>query len=92
MTSNGCGPQSDYWQVKIDGTHVLGDFYAPFVMERYTIQDRTFVPGRRRAAIYWLVSTWNPYQVIVMRTVLEVYTPLLSLRRDPVIHVTRANP
>ena len=27
------------------------------------------------------VSTWNPYQVIVMRTVLEVYTPALTLRR-----------
>ena len=25
----------------------------------------------RRSTIYWLVSTWNPYEVTVMRTTLE---------------------
>lgn len=75
MTRNGCGSQGDYWKPIGDGSHVLGDFYAPFVMERYTRSERTSVRGTRRAAVYWLVSTWNPYQVIVMRTVMEVYTP-----------------
>ena len=92
MTQNGCGSQGNYWPLNSDGTHRLGDFYAPFVMERYTRSERTFVPGKRRAAIHWLVSTWNPYQVIVMRTVLEVYEPVLSLSRDPIIQSTRARP
>ena len=49
-----------------------GDFYAPYVMERYTTPERTFLPYRKRATIYWLLSTWNPYQVVVMKTSLTV--------------------
>jgi hypothetical protein len=49
-----------------------GDFYAPYVMERYTTPERTGVPLRRQATIYWLVSTWNPYQVVVMKTTLTI--------------------
>jgi hypothetical protein len=49
-----------------------GDFYAPYVMERYTTSEQTFLPSRRRATIYWLLSTWNPYQVVVMKTSLTV--------------------
>jgi hypothetical protein len=49
-----------------------GDFYAPYVMERYTTPERTFLPYRRRATIYWLLSTWNPYQVVVMKTSLTI--------------------
>jgi hypothetical protein len=69
----GCGGRVDDWPNR----QLNGDFYAPFVMERYTMPERTFFPGRRRATIYWLVSTWNPYQVIVMRTPLEVDKALL---------------
>jgi hypothetical protein len=92
MTPAGCEPLANYWPLKSDGTHDFGKLYAPGVMERYTVQERTFVPGRRRAAIYWLVSTWNPYQVMVMRTVLEVNTPVLFLSRDRPIRATRATP
>jgi hypothetical protein len=49
-----------------------GDFYAPYVMERYTTPEQTFLPYRRRATIYWLLSTWNPYQVVVMKTSLTI--------------------
>ena len=49
-----------------------GKFYAPFVMERYTAPEQTFLPYRRRATVYWLLSTWNPYQVIVMKTSLTI--------------------
>jgi hypothetical protein len=63
-----CGGLEDYWP----NDKFNGDFYAPFVMERYTTPVRTFFPGKLRATIYWLVSTWNPYQVIVMRTTLDV--------------------
>jgi hypothetical protein len=49
-----------------------GDFYAPYVMERYTTPEQAFRPWRRRATIYWLLSTWNPYQVAVMKTSLTI--------------------
>jgi hypothetical protein len=50
-----------------------GFFYAPFVMERFT-QDLTpaGAEGTRQATIYWLVSTWNPYQVVVMQSTLQI--------------------
>jgi hypothetical protein len=68
MDATRCGGLEDYWPTD----KYNGDLYAPFVMERYTTPERTFVPGKRRATVYWLVSTWNPYQVIVMRTMLDV--------------------
>ena len=53
------------------GTPWPGAFYAPFVMTRYT-QDVT-PPGQpRRTTIYWLLSTWNPYTVVVMQSTLEL--------------------
>jgi Domain of unknown function (DUF4185) len=50
-----------------------GAFYAPFVMDRFT-QDATAPgPGQpKRAKIYWLVSTWNPYTVVVMQSTLQL--------------------
>jgi hypothetical protein len=50
-----------------------GFFYAPFVMERFT-QDMTSAGAgeTRQAEIYWLVSTWNPYQVVVMQSALQI--------------------
>jgi hypothetical protein len=45
----------------------LGEgFYALFVLDRYTT-----AAGGGRGTIYWLVSTWNPYAVTLMRTILE---------------------
>ena len=29
-------------------------------------------PQPKRATIYWLLSTWNPYTVIVMQSTLEL--------------------
>lgn len=46
-----------------------GFFYAPYVLTRYT-QPAT-APGEgqpREATIYWLVSTWDPYVIVVMRS------------------------
>jgi hypothetical protein len=39
-----------------------GGPYAPYILDRYT----TGTAGR--ATLYYLLSTWNPYQVVVMRT------------------------
>jgi hypothetical protein len=56
----------------VAGTGGPGRFYAPFVMDRYT-QDATLGPGQpKRATLYWLVSTWNPYTVVVMKSTLEL--------------------
>ena len=68
---NGCDARPDEWPGKEAGT-IDGGLYAPFVMERYTTGVRSFVPYRKRALVYWLLSTYNPYQVIVMKTELSV--------------------
>jgi hypothetical protein len=62
-----CSGRVDDWPNSTEHGHL----YAPFVMERYTT-PLTSIPGRRQAIIYWLLSTWNPYQVTVMRTELTV--------------------
>ena len=50
-----------------------GSFYAPFVLDRYT--TAADVPGGHGTTIYWLVSTWNPYEVTVVRTTLQAGSP-----------------
>lgn len=71
MSDKGCGERRDFWplrRVKPDQV-VAGGYYAPFVLNRYTR------PGQaaNSAEIYWLVSTWNPYEVDVMRSTLTLH-------------------
>jgi hypothetical protein len=72
--SGGCGNRhkDDWIEDPFKAGTQNGDFYAPYVMERYTTPERTFLPYRRRATIYWVLSTWNPYQVVVMKTSLTI--------------------
>jgi hypothetical protein len=70
MSAKGCPGLTNYWP-----TPKQGGLYAPFVVSRFT-QDVS-PPGTpliRRATIYWLVSTWNPYVVVVMQSTLELRT------------------
>jgi hypothetical protein len=69
MAANGCGNRRNYWPDRRHGANfVPGDFYAPFVMNRYTRADA----GPRRVTLYWVLSNWNPYEVTVMRTTIEL--------------------
>ena len=45
--------------------HEWGGEYGPYVIDRYT----RALP-HRRAAVYFTLSTWNPYNVVLMRMVL----------------------
>ena len=45
--------------------HEWGGEYGPYVIDRYT----RALPDRR-AAVYFTLSTWNPYNVVLMRMVL----------------------
>ena len=76
MTAQGCGNQQRYHD---QSTFVPGGFYAPYVLDRYTTP---LLPTKftRRARIYWTLSTWDPYQVSIMRTDLEVSTTTIRLR------------
>ena len=47
---------------KDDPEAVKGGAYAPYVVERWTRVHR----GQLR--VYWLLSTWNPYVVVLMRS------------------------
>ena len=69
MNPNGCGPLPSS---QLDGAVFAGGFYAPFVMNRFT-QDVVPQPaGTKQTTIYWLVSTWNPYVVVVMQSTLQL--------------------
>lgn len=76
MGPTGCGAQRNFWPKTKLGKFVPGGFYAPFVLDRYTL-DASAGRTTRAATIFWVVSTWNPYEVIVMRTTLasDLATP-----------------
>jgi Domain of unknown function (DUF4185) len=46
--------------------HEWGGEYGPYVIDRYT----RALPGRR-AAVYFVLSTWNPYNVVELAMVLQ---------------------
>jgi hypothetical protein len=61
-------------QAELSG-NPIGRMYAPNVIEEWT-RDVTgalpgLAPGERAAEIYWNVSTWSPYQVVLVKTVLR---------------------
>jgi hypothetical protein len=76
-TGAGCPGLASYWAPLSPplpgGSVVPGVLYASFVMDRFT-KDTTppGAAGVRQATIYWLVSTWNPYQVAVMQSTLRL--------------------
>lgn len=70
MIPQGCGSSRDFWPGRQKGgRHVAGGFYAPYVLNRYTTAGSG---GSRSSTIYWLLSTWNPYEVTVMRSTLAL--------------------
>lgn len=72
MNAAGCPGSGlqNYWPLP-NGGLIPGYLYAPFVMSRYT-QDATQPGGPKQTTIYWLLSTFNPYQVTVMTSTLQL--------------------
>jgi hypothetical protein len=70
MSAKGCLGLTNYWP-----TPKHGGLYAPFVISRFTQgASPAGSPLVHRAMIYWLVSTLNPYVVVVMQSTLEIGT------------------
>jgi hypothetical protein len=65
--SGDCGPPSDPESPANGGP---GGVYAPFVIPGYT------KGGEGTTTIYYMLSTWNPYQVVLMRSILAVQSDL----------------
>jgi hypothetical protein len=71
MVPEGCGNRRDFWpREHVNGRFVGGGTYAPYVLNRYTTAA-TDERGGPATTIYWVASTWNPYEVSVMRTTLR---------------------
>lgn len=72
QSAAGCPGLRNY-ELLPTGTPWPGFFYAPFVMDRFTRDATAPGPGQpKRATIDWLLSTWNPYTVVVMHSTLEL--------------------
>jgi hypothetical protein len=72
MIPSGCGNRQDFWPSRRrNGMLESGTFYAPFVLDRFTTAAAAGSGASHSSTIYWLVSTWNPYEVTVMRTTLK---------------------
>ena len=72
-----CLGRTDDWKESKESQD--GTFYAPFVIERFTTPEPSTLPSMREATIHWLVSTWNPYQVVVMQTRLRVHAVRIGI-------------
>jgi hypothetical protein len=71
MIPDGCGNRRDFWPTEHhNGKFVGGGTYAPYVLNRYTTAADNEGSGRS-TTIYWVVSSWNPYEVSVMRSTLH---------------------
>ena len=62
-----CGPPTDPFS-PANGNP--GGVYAPYVIPRYTRG------GPQNTTIYYVMSTWNPYQVVLMKSTLILHSPL----------------
>lgn len=62
-----CGPPTDPFS-PANGNP--GGVYAPYVIPRYTRG------GPQNTTIYYVMSTWNPYQVVLMKSTLIFHSPL----------------
>ncbi|MDE3193468.1 MAG: hypothetical protein KGN00_07265 [Chloroflexota bacterium] len=49
-----------------DPTTMFGGDYGPYMLERFTTVDAATLD------LQYLLSTWNPYTVVRMRTVLRI--------------------
>lgn len=68
MNAAGCPGlvRRNYWAPAV----TPGGFYAPFVLNRYT--QASPIARVAETTIYWLVSTWNPYNTVVMKSTLAL--------------------
>ncbi len=83
MIPAGCAGQKNFWP-KSGKTFVAGGYYAPFVMDRYTL-DASGGGSYARTTIFWTLSTWNPYEVVIMRSTLQSGTTMATPRPRPSI-------
>lgn len=65
ISSNFKGDRSDKLH-DVNRETEWGGEYGPYIMARFTSGDA------QRCRIYYTMSTWNPYQVVVMQTDLEL--------------------
>lgn len=54
---------------RIDGPGDVAGEYGPYIIPRFTKGDAT------STTIYYTMSTWNPYQVMLMKTTLQLTDP-----------------
>ena len=52
--------------------HGPGRLYGPNIIDELTRSVPAQTPGARAAEIFWNVSTWHPYGVLLERTRIEV--------------------
>jgi hypothetical protein len=50
---------------------VHGGAYAPYLIERWT-RIRRSANGARELDLYYVLSTWNPYVVVLMSSHLQI--------------------
>ena len=57
------------YNVTVPGRSDPGSPYGPYIMERYTTGDRN------QATLYFVMSMWHPYNVLVMTTQIRRHLP-----------------
>ena len=63
--ANEPNPKDDGWDQDAKGLPGVGGEYAPMLLPTYTKVEGD------STSLYFLMSTWNPYQVVLMRTLIR---------------------
>ena len=48
-----------------------GGEYGPYLIDRFTREVESRPPDRPQARIYFVLSTWNPYNTVVMTATIQ---------------------
>jgi hypothetical protein len=48
-----------------------GGEYGPYLIDRFTREVESRRPDRRQARIYFVLSTWNPYNTVLMTATIQ---------------------
>jgi hypothetical protein len=73
-----CDEVADPWR-----DYDWGGEYGPYMVNRLTTGDSS--AATVRTTLYYLMSTWNPYQTVLMRATLEAPAAQLPVRRSPLL-------
>jgi len=79
--SNGACPNGSPNPTNSD--HGVGEYYAPFFIANWTTGTFATRTEAATSTLYYTLSTWNPYGVVILKSAIRASLPIVTPRRCP---------